>query len=110
MAVTVVVETAVILALIRLLYKLPPSRLGWTRCLFAGFYASFATIPYLWFVLPAYISSYLPCILAGEIGAFVLEAIAYVFFLNLPLRRAAVLSFIANISSIVVGLIVLPPF
>ncbi len=110
MLITVIVETAVILALLRFLFKLSPGRIGWTRCLFAGFYASFATIPYLWFVLPAYIGSYIACIFVGEIGAFILEAIAYVFFLNLPLRRAAVLSLIANMSSIAVGLILLPPF
>lgn len=104
---TVAVETAVLLALIRLLYKAPIVSIGWARCIFAGFFASFATIPYLWFVLPAFIHSYTAMVVTGEIGAFLLEALAYVFLLNQPFRRTVVLSFVANLSSVVLGYIIL---
>lgn len=110
LAVTVVVETAVIVALVRALVKVQAGRPGLTRCLFAGFFASFATLPYLWFVLPAFVHPYALLVAAGETGAVLLEAAAYVFLLNLPFRTTIVLSLCANLASIAVGFLVMPPF
>jgi hypothetical protein len=109
LAVTVIVETAVILAMIRFVYKVPAINLSLARTLFAGFFASFATIPYLWFVLPAFLSPYSVQVLVGETGAILFEAIAYVFLFNLPFRRTIILSLVANLASITVGLLILPP-
>lgn len=109
LGITVVVETAVILCLIRLVFKLDSVRLSWPRGAFAGFFASFATLPYLWFVLPAFVRSYPISVVSGELGVFVIEAIAYVFLLNLPLRKTLLLSLSANLASIIAGLVFLPP-
>jgi hypothetical protein len=108
--ITVIVETAVILCIIRLGFKIGASKVSWGRILFAGFFASFATLPYLWFVLPAFIHSYALMVAFGELGVFLLEAGAYVFLLNLPAGRTLILSFAANIASILVGLLLVPPF
>jgi hypothetical protein len=105
LAITVVVETAVILCCVRFWFKLPSSQLTLRRCLFAGFFASFATLPYLWLVLPAFVHSYQLQVSAGEAGVFIIEAVAYVFLLNLPLRTTVVLSFCANLASILAGLL-----
>ena len=107
---TVVVETAVIIGLIRLLFKIPPVRLSTHRCLFAGFFASFATLPYLWFVLPSFIHPFPVLVTTGETGVYLLEAMAYVYLLNLPFKKTLVLSTAANTASIVAGLLLLPPF
>jgi hypothetical protein len=108
--VTVAVETAVITCCIRLFFKITSLQLPLRRCLFAGFFASFATLPYLWFVLPVFVHPYPLLVTTGELGVFILEAVAYIFLLDLPFRRTVVLSFAANLASIVVGLLVLPPF
>jgi hypothetical protein len=108
--ITVVVETSVILCCIRFWFKITSSQLPLHRCLFAGFFASFATLPYLWFVLPAFVHSYPLQVISGEIGVFVIEAVAYLFLLDLPLRKTVALSFLANLASVIVGLFVVPPF
>jgi hypothetical protein len=110
LAITVVVETAVIMCCIRFLFKIPSLQLSLRRCLFAGFFASFATLPYLWFVLPAFVHPYPLQVTAGEFGVFIIEAVAYQFLLNLPFRKTVILSFLANLASIIVGLFLVPPF
>jgi hypothetical protein len=110
LVITVAVETAVIIGCIRFLFKIPSLQLPLRRCLFAGFFASFATLPYLWFVLPAFVHPYPLQVTAGEAGVFIIEAVAYLFLLNLPFRKTAILSFLANLASIIVGLIVVSPF
>lgn len=110
LAVTVVVETAVLVALVRLLVKAQAGRPGLARCLFAGFFASFATLPYLWFVLPAFVRPYGVLVATGEAGVVIVEATAYVFLLDLPFRTTLVLSLCANLASIAVGFLVVPPF
>jgi hypothetical protein len=110
LAITVVVETCVIVCCIRFIFKITSLQLPLHRCLFAGFFASFATLPYLWFVLPAFVHSYPVQVTAGESGVFVIEAAAYMFLLDLPLRRTVVLSFLANLASVIAGLFLVPPF
>ena len=108
--ITVIVETAVIVCCLRFFFKITAQQLPMHRCIFAGFFASFATLPYLWFVLPAFVHSYPLLVTAGEAGVFIVEAMAYVFLLNLPFRKTVVLSALANSASIIVGLVALPPF
>src|SRR5271157_1928514 len=110
LVVTVVVETFVIVCLIRFFYKITSQQLSTRRCLFSGFFASFATLPYLWFVLPALIHPYLLLVTVGEAGVYFLEALAYVFLLNLPFKKTVVLSVVANSASIIAGLWAMPPF
>lgn len=108
--VTIVVETAVLIGLIKLVFKIPTLQLTMKRCVFAGFFASFATLPYLGFVLPVLIHSYPLLLICGECGVFIIETIAYVYLLNLPIKKTVILSFVANSASILVGLVVIPPF
>lgn len=108
--ITIITETIVIVCCIRFLFKIGPEKLSLHRCLFAGFFASFATLPYLWFVLPSFILSYSIEVIIGEAGVFIVEAVAYVYLLNMPFRKTIALSVSANIASIIVGLLVLSPF
>jgi hypothetical protein len=109
LAITVATETTVIFILIRPLWKIAASGLSTLRCLFAGIFASFATLPYLWFVLPAIVKPYQLQVVTGEVGVFVIEAIFYYYVLNLSIRRSAILSFAANAASIVVGIFIFRP-
>jgi hypothetical protein len=109
LAITVVTETTVIFILIRALWKIAASGLSTARCLFAGIFASSATLPYLWFVLPAIVKPYQVQVVTGEIGVFVIEALFYYYVLNLSIRRSAILSFVANTVSIIIGICIFRP-
>jgi hypothetical protein len=109
LAITVVTETTVIFVVIRALWKIAASNLSTARCLFSGIFASFATLPYLWFVLPALVKQYQVQVVTGETGVFVIEAIFYYYVLNLSIRRSAILSFAANAVSMIVGMLVFRP-
>jgi hypothetical protein len=104
LAITVVTETTVIFILIRALWKISAAGLSTLRCLFAGIFASFATLPYLWFVLPAIVKPYQAQVVTGETGVFIIEALAYYYLLNLSIRRSVFMSLIANFVSIIIGI------
>ena len=106
LAITVAVETTVIFVIIRSFWKIGSSVVSNPRCIFAGIFASFATIPYLWFILPAIVKPYIVLVVSGEIGIAVVEAVFYYYILNVSAKRAGVLSAAANGASIVVGLAV----
>ena len=73
------------------------------RILFAGFFASFATLPYLWFLLPQYISSYFFYALTGEIFVILLEALFFGAYFLLSPGVSLVLSLACNLVSLGVG-------
>ncbi|HUI91622.1 MAG TPA: hypothetical protein VLX68_05165 [Chitinivibrionales bacterium] len=106
LAVTVVTETAVIFILIRALWKSGASSLSNARILFAGIFASSATLPYLWFILPALVKPYIVQVVTGEIGVVMVEAAFYYFTLNVSAKKAGILSLVANAASIVIGLVI----
>jgi len=99
---TVVVET---IALIVLNYffgnknRLPD-------ILFVGFLASFATIPYLWYILPLFWRGYM-LIIIGESLVSVLEMVILKMILKIGWKRAILFSLVANMTSFLIGLLVL---
>ncbi|OGG49126.1 hypothetical protein A3C18_03590 [Candidatus Kaiserbacteria bacterium RIFCSPHIGHO2_02_FULL_54_11b] len=99
---TVIVETAILFILLMLVLKrrdIPPLRIA-----LAGFFASFATIPYVWFVFPyAHTWSRETSLLWSEPFAFVVEAVFYRLFLKLDWRIAFAASFVANLASYLLG-------
>src|SRR3989344_5944373 len=99
---TIIVETAVLFILLVLVLRrrdIPPLKI-----LFAGFFASFATIPYVWFVFPyAYTWSRETSLLWSEPFVFIVVVIFYRVFLKLDWRVAFVASLLANLSSYLLG-------
>jgi hypothetical protein len=69
--------------------------------------ASVLTLPYAWFVLPAFIKSSLTYILVAEISVTLVEALFYRFTLKTPLKTALILSIAANAFSWFIGNVVL---
>jgi hypothetical protein len=106
LAVTCLMETAVLFAVVRRGFRIDASVLGSGILAFSGVFASFATLPYLWFVLPAFISRYLVLSVVGELLVVAVEAVMYCFFLRLGARRALLLSFVCNAVSYGLGLVV----
>lgn len=102
---TLIIEIPVTIVLIRALYKRREP--GISKIILIGFLASALTLPYLWFILPAYISNRGLYIWLGEASVILVEAVIYYRFLKLRLLDAGVVSLVANVVSVVVGLVVL---
>ncbi|TGU71063.1 hypothetical protein E4633_11995 [Geomonas terrae] len=83
--------------------------LGAVRIATACFFANMATLPYLWFVYPE-IFPYRVAITLGEATALFAEALLYMIMLRVSLRSAFFCSLVANVFSVLVGLIIMPPF
>ena len=98
---TDVVETLVLILLLRVLFK---NRTEISRLIFAGLYASFSTISYVWFVFP-YLTNWPSSVAIGfaELFAFVTEAVLYRFVLRLDWKVAFFVSLVCNLVSYVVG-------
>jgi len=92
---TVAIETLAIFLLLWFVFKKRES--GWKNIVLAGIFASFATIPYVWFVFP-YITkwSYSTSLAYSEPFAFLIEALLYRIFLKIDIRIALVVSLVAN--------------
>lgn len=101
---TVAIEATVLVFMVRSMFKISSREVPWSLLLFSGFLTSFATLPYLWFVLPDLIRDYSIYIVVGEVSVFIMEAGMYFFILRLGVKRAFLLSFVCNIFSFLVGL------
>lgn len=99
--ITLVVEVPVVFLLARYLYMNTDK----SGIVFAGIISSTLTLPYFWFVLPIFVTDRIIYILAGESAIILVEAFIYFRLLKLKFRQALFVSLIANISSILVGLI-----
>jgi hypothetical protein len=103
LAFTVLIETVVIFFAIRRLLNLrgpTPAQI-----VYAGLVANVSSLPYLWFVLPAYLRNYSWYLVVGELGVVLWEAVFYWMYLSLRFREAATLSVSANFASFLFGLV-----
>lgn len=95
------IETLVLILLLRAVFK---NRTELSRLIFAGLYASFSTIAYVWFVFPYLM--YWPASVAigfAEVFAFTVEAVLYRFVLRLSWKVAFFVSFACNLVSYMLG-------
>lgn len=61
--------------------------------------ASLLTLPYLWFLLPAFLQDRTLYVLLGELAVFLVETVYYRLTLQLSWGRAALLAFVTNLFS-----------
>lgn len=103
---TVAIETAALWGLTRL-FRRGGSAPAPGRIAACGILCSSATLPYLWFVLPAWLTKRAALMAIGEPAVTLVEA--GILMLALPARpaRALALSFGCNLASWLMGLIVL---
>lgn len=101
---TLTIEIPVVVLLVKYLYKQKEIKIS--KIIFVGFIANALTLPYLWFILPAHISSRLLYVLIGEISAFLIEAIIYKELLDIKINKALIISLIANLTSFLLGLLI----
>lgn len=105
---TIITETLVLLAIILILskYKIIKEKISLGTQIFAGFLASFATIPYVWYIFPNLFSQTMTraqTLNLSEPFVFLVEVFVYRFVLRLGWRWCFLISFAANVASYVIG-------
>ena len=100
---TLLAEIPVVFISIKYFYKNENIK----NIVFAGVVSSSLTLPYFWFVLPVFISDRMMYVLIGEVSIVFIEAFIYFHLLKLKFSQALVVSFVANIASILAGLIIM---
>lgn len=101
--VTIAVEVFVVLFISQYFFKIQDK----FKIIFAGIISSALTLPYFWFVLPAFIPDRVIYIIVGETAIVFIEAFIYFYLLKLKFKQAFILSLLANLSSILVGLLIM---
>lgn len=94
---------SVIIIYFRLLLK--QKDLSISRLLFTGFLGSFATLPYLWFILPNYIVQKIWYVIIGESFAVLAETLIIGTMLRINLKKSFLGSLTCNLISFLTGLI-----
>jgi len=101
---TVAVETAALFLCARVLFKMKAKEAPDALLLFCGIALSLDTLPYVWFIFPAFLGSGAAYVAAAELFAFAAEAVGYKIILHTNWKRAAALSLICNAASFLLGL------
>lgn len=99
---TLLTEVLVVFLILRYRYK-NYNNLG---IVFAGVISSALTLPYFWFILPSFISDRMMYIIVGETSIILIEAFIYFYLLKLKFSQTLIISLVANIASILVGLVI----
>jgi len=100
---TLIIEIPVLFLIIKYFFKIKVKN---SLLLFTGFLCSFATLPYIWFIFPLFLKTYLSYTIIGELIVFLLESIILYFMLDLNIKKALTASFICNFISFTLGLII----
>lgn len=101
--ITLIVEVPVVFLIGHYIYKISEK---W-NIIFSGIISSVLTLPYFWFILPVFISNRTTYIIIGESTIIFVEALIYFKILKLKFSQAFLVSLIANIASILIGLILM---
>jgi len=101
---TILIEVPILFLLVRYVFD-KDRAINNLRIIAAGTFAQMLSLPYLWFVLPQCIDSryYLH---VGEIIVVFIEAIFLNQMLGLSIKNAFIASFITNLASFTLGLLI----
>ncbi|WP_053004307.1 hypothetical protein [Flavobacterium sp. ABG] len=100
---TVFIETILLFLLFKTKYK--TLQIENKLLLLTGVTTSFLTLPYVWFVFPAFIQSRIPYILYSECFAIVIESVLIYKLLKIEYKKALLVSILCNGISFLIGLI-----
>lgn len=98
------IETIVLVLIYRFIFKKEEIKIG--LLISTGLIATFATLPYLWFVLSDFIGQRLWYVIIGESFAVILETFIIGVILKTSLSKAFISSFVCNLISFSVGLLI----
>lgn len=100
---TILIETIVLILFVRLLLK--NKDISLIRLLGTGLFTSFATLPYLWFILPYFVSEQMAYIISGESFAVIMETFILSLFLRTKIGTSFLISLTCNAISFSIGLL-----
>lgn len=103
LTITIIIETVVLLILCKVFFETP--RVNNYSILLTGILASFATLPYLWFVLPAFIKTTLWYHVIGELSVTLAESFIIMGMLRMNYRKSLIISVTCNAVSYLSGLL-----
>ena len=103
LALTIFIETILLFVIIRRLYKLPDAQLSRALILIGGMLASGATLPYVWFVFPAFILNHALYTILVETFAVVAETAIFTALFRMNWKKALLLSACCNAASFIAG-------
>lgn len=103
LALTIFVETLLLFLVVRRFYKLPETRLSRVLLLAGGMLASGATLPYVWFVFPAFIQNRAFYTIVVESFATIAETAIFIMLFRMDWKKAFLLSACCNVGSFLVG-------
>lgn len=89
-----------------LVYFFKNKEIAKSKIIFVSFLASTLTLPYLWFILPHLILDQALYYVLGEALVIFFEAIIFKQLFALKFSRAFIISLIANVASIIIGLLI----
>ena len=107
LAFTLVIEIITLYILVKCFCKDESAKISNSLLFFTGFISSFATLPYLWFIIPLSIKTRSQYILLGESFVIILESLTIFFLLRVNLKKSFSISIVCNILSFLMGLILL---
>lgn len=97
--ISIFVESVVILYLLRQVYGISDLEIQSKSILFTIAFGTALTLPYVWFIFPYSIGNMPIAIVIGELFAVVIEMFIYRNYLALSVKKAFIISLIANIAS-----------
>ena len=98
---TIMIESMTLIMMVKYYFKYHTS---WNKLLFAGIFPSFATLPYVWFILPIFfLNNPVTYIWVAEISVTLIEALILFFILSLSWKKAILISVFANFLSYGIG-------
>lgn len=103
---TITIETSVLFALVKILFKREGKTIKNHLLFFTGIFASATTLPYVWFVLPLYIKDGILFILITELSVIAGEALIVYCILKLSIPKSITISLVCNICSFTAGQII----
>ena len=103
LALTVFVETILLFLIVRRFYKLPEAQLSRVLLFIGGVLASSATLPYVWFVFPAFIQNRTFYTIAAESFAVIAETAIFIILFRMGWKKALLLSACCNAGSFIAG-------
>lgn len=103
---TILIEIIVLYFILKIRYLNNNVKYKYSQILFIGILCSFATLPYLWFILPILLNDYILYNIIGEIFVIIIESLILYFYLKLPYKKMLIVSFTCNIISYSIGLII----
>ncbi len=101
--ITSIIEIPIIIIFVKFIFK--NHKIPIRKIIIIGFIASAITLPYLWFILPAFVnlSNY---IIVGESLVVIIESLIYYGLLNIKINESFIISLVANLISYAVGFII----